>query len=150
MLLLSIRSWIFPFRTKQSSIEWVIYQWYGQYVGFSVRPAPRGVLFRITLRCYVPEAFQIAPSCFLGERNILTPGVLGVRCAYPRFALVHFGIRLERLLGQFISLLRASSYKASWMTMSRHYIGFLPLCYSRGKQKPSLRTIFFGAFLTPV
>lgn len=38
ILLLWIKSWIFPFRMKQASMKWLISQWYGQHFGLSIYP----------------------------------------------------------------------------------------------------------------
>lgn len=54
MLPLSIKSWIFSFKIKQSSIKWLIIQWYGQYFRLSVCPRHLSIFSRVTLGCYAP------------------------------------------------------------------------------------------------
>lgn len=125
ILPLSIKFWILPFKTKQSSIEWLINRWYGRYFGLSVRPNSPRRFISGKVRMFSLRVLQITLSSFLDQNSALVFGVLGVKGDYPRsFVLVDFNTRptwqLELQQGSLLHA-RASSSTDFKTSMSRHY-----------------------------
>lgn len=91
MLSLSFRSWILPFKIKQSSIEWLISRSYGQYFGLSVHPTSTRHFISGNVRMLCSKIYSNNSLIFSQIERIFSPGILGVTGAFHcSFASVHF------------------------------------------------------------
>lgn len=149
----SVKSWVFPFRTKQSSTEWLINRWCRQYFRLLVYHTSWGVSLGVTLGCCIPKVLQTTPH-FFSREGIFSRLVFLERRAFILIHLSRYTV-VRGLWGHW------SSYGGNLFCCTRfchvrlldedanNYIGFLlqDCCY--GKQVSYFTAIFFfGAFLT--